>query len=186
MRHESKLTLKKVETRLFTAIVSIWRGIRGTDQGGDGHRLSPEQKQTGWWPKFSCCKEISPLHVCSGLVPAGALVVALLLGGSSPLAAAAVVQDVRCSIARNWRGSRALGTVASEAVCCLVDWTVEVGWGKVSELGARLVQLSGTVSLVKWSLSAGDFEPPTVTQPTGLGVDEVATTVVLAFKALTV
>ena len=47
MRHESKLTLKKVETRLFTAIVSIWRGIRGTDQGGDGHRLSPEQKQTG-------------------------------------------------------------------------------------------------------------------------------------------
>lgn len=79
-----------------------------------------------------------------------------------------------------------MGTVASEAVCCLVDWTVEVGWGKVSELGARLVQLSGTVSLVKWSLSAGDFEPPTVTQPTGLGVDEVATTVVLAFKALTV
>ena len=47
MRHESKLTLKKVETRLFAAIVSIWRGIRGTDQGGDGHRLSPEQKQTG-------------------------------------------------------------------------------------------------------------------------------------------
>ena len=72
------------------------------------------------------------------------------------------------------------------AVCCLMDWVVEVGWGKVSELGARLVQLSGMVSLVKQSLSAGDFEPPTVTQPTGLGVDEVATTVVLAFKALTV
>lgn len=172
MRHESKLTL--------------WRGVRGTDQGGDGHRLSPEQKQAGWWPKFSCCKEISPYTSVQGLYLQVAWWVALLLGGSSAPAAAAVVKDVRCSIPRNWRGSRALGTVASKTVCCLVDWAVEVGWGKVSELGARLVQLSGMVSLVKQSLSAGDFEPPTVTQPTGLGVDEVATAVVLAFKALTV
>lgn len=138
MRHESKLTLKKVETRLFAAIVSIWRGIRGTDQGGDGHRLSPEQKQTGWWPKFSCCREISP---------------------SKP------VVDLYLRVAWWWRfswvgllhwqlqlWSRMLGgmflRIEGEGACwvqwpqrlCshLVDWAVQVGWGKYQRAGSPL------------------------------------------------
>ena len=41
MRHESK---QKMKTRLFVAIVSTQRGNGGTEQRGDGHRVSPERK----------------------------------------------------------------------------------------------------------------------------------------------